>query len=315
MSDSPAQKFRSELSQVADTLGLDENTGLFPLDSDWRRLSMSYSTVLGAPRALLLQVAHPIIAQGVYDHSEFDTNPAKRAVRTFLGVWAVALGSQTTAIDVATIVFRAHLTIRGTIPSYSPTMGDRKYSAMNPEANLWVWATLVEGVLFGHREVGNEIPRERLERMYEESKTFGAFFHVRPDLIPETLDDFERYFDHVVANDLEITPAAKEVSEALLSGARFPFTLAGWLIRTGVVETLPASVTAAFGWKRTRFTRSLYAGLRGALRAPYAVLPEVLTTMPLAFLPNLRRTFLGTGVKKASARRAIERDSRVQPHA
>ena len=68
----PAEtKFCRELSAAAIATGLDDNTGLFALDSAFRRLAISHATFFGAARALLLQIAHPVVAQGVHDHSDY----------------------------------------------------------------------------------------------------------------------------------------------------------------------------------------------------------------------------------------------------
>lgn len=292
------QHFKEHLTQLALATGLENNVGLFPTDSEYRRLSITPSTFFGAARALMLQIAHPTVAQGIFDHSDFDTNPSKRAFRTFLGVFAIALGSQQFAIDIGAIVFKAHIPINGVIPAYKPDMSDRKYSAMEPEANLWVWATLVEGIMFGHKEVKYEVSRERLEKMYEEAKLFGAFFNVKEKLVPKTLSDFELYFDDVVQNKLEVTPAGKEVADALLSGARFPYTLFSWLFRSLSVESLPANINQAFEWESTNTTRRVYGTLRTLAIIQNAITPEFLKPSPAIWYPAIRRTLFGPGTNK-----------------
>ncbi len=286
--------FKQHVYELALSTGLDNNMGLFPGDSEYRKLSIAPSTFFGAARALLLQVAHPVIAQGVHDHSEFDTNPAKRGIHTFVGVFAIALGTQQFALDIADHVFKAHIPIKGKIPAYGDKP-ERSYSAMDPEANLWVWATLVEGIMFGHKEVGYAVPRARLERMYQESKIFGQFFNVKPKYIPETLSDFEAYFDDMVQNHLEVTPAAKAVGDALLSGARFPFTMFSWLFTALTVESLPEHIRAAYGWEKTANSRRIYGSLRGIMRVQYKLTPEFLIPSPPVWYPVLRSKLFGAG--------------------
>ena len=55
---------------------------MFPPDSVIRRVSAEPALLFGAGRALLLQLAHPAVAQGVSDHSEFKRNPFARLQRT-----------------------------------------------------------------------------------------------------------------------------------------------------------------------------------------------------------------------------------------
>ena len=50
----------------------------FPKGSVIRKVNNEPAIMFGAGRALLLQLAHPAVAQGVQDHSEFKKNPFKR---------------------------------------------------------------------------------------------------------------------------------------------------------------------------------------------------------------------------------------------
>ena len=53
--------------------------GLFGPDSEAWRLDREAMLLLGAgPRALLLQIAHPAVAAGVADHSDFRADPWRR---------------------------------------------------------------------------------------------------------------------------------------------------------------------------------------------------------------------------------------------
>ena len=292
--DKSVEQFRQHLYHLALSTRLDNNIGLFPADSEFRKLSLMPSTFFGAARALLLQVAHPVVAQGVHDHSQFDTNPSKRAIHTFVGVFAISLGRQQFALDIAEHVFRAHIPIKGKIPAYG-NKPERMYSAMDPEANLWVWATLIEGILFGHQEVGYQPERKRLEAMYQEAKIFGQFFNVREKYIPKTLEDFEVYFQDVLSNKLEVTPAGQAVADALLSGAKFPYTLFSGLFTALAVESLPENICAAYGWKKTKASGRIYGSLRSIAKLQNSLTPEFLKPVAAVWYPVLRRKLGGEG--------------------
>ena len=47
-----------------------------------RRINLEPVILLGGGRALLLQVAHPLVAAGVADHSDYRSDPWGRLVRT-----------------------------------------------------------------------------------------------------------------------------------------------------------------------------------------------------------------------------------------
>ena len=54
-------------------------SGLYGPASEAWRLNREAMLLLGAgPRALLLQIAHPLVAAGVADHCDFRTDPWRR---------------------------------------------------------------------------------------------------------------------------------------------------------------------------------------------------------------------------------------------
>src|SRR5439155_20528931 len=61
---------------------LDPAVGLFPPESVLRRVNREAILLLGGGRALLLQVAHPLVAAGVAGHSRFRSEPLARPWRT-----------------------------------------------------------------------------------------------------------------------------------------------------------------------------------------------------------------------------------------
>jgi uncharacterized protein (DUF2236 family) len=61
----------------------------FPRDSIIRRINDEPAIMLGAGRALLLQLAHPHVAAGVDEHSKFQRNPFKRLQGTLEAVYTM----------------------------------------------------------------------------------------------------------------------------------------------------------------------------------------------------------------------------------
>ena len=62
------------------------------------RLNREATLLLGAgPRALLMQIAHPLIAEGVDQHSDFRADPWRRLRGTLRSYLAIVYGSTATA--------------------------------------------------------------------------------------------------------------------------------------------------------------------------------------------------------------------------
>ena len=93
--------------------------------------------LLGAgPRALLLQIAHPAVAAGVNDHSDFRADPWRRLAGTLRSYLTIVYGSTAAARAEIRRLNTLHRGITG--PGYA---------ARDPELSLWVHATLVDSTM------------------------------------------------------------------------------------------------------------------------------------------------------------------------
>ena len=107
--------------------------GLFGPDSEAWRLDREAMLLLGAgPRALLLQIAHPSVAAGVEEHSDFRTDPWRRLDGTLRSYLTIVYGSTASARAEIRRLNELHRGISG--PGYR---------ARDPELALWVHANLV----------------------------------------------------------------------------------------------------------------------------------------------------------------------------
>src|SRR2546428_4859293 len=92
---------------------LPDREGLFR-DGGWlRRVSREPAVLFGGGCALLLEVAHPLVAAGVAEHSDFRRDPFGRLQRTLTAISAMALEPRAVAIAAARGVVRSHERVRG----------------------------------------------------------------------------------------------------------------------------------------------------------------------------------------------------------
>src|ERR1700716_100597 len=110
--------------------------GLFEEDSITRRVNRENILLLGGGRALLMQIAHPKVAAGVDEHSDFRTHPIRRLRRTILMTMAIVFGDRETALRAARPVTQVHGRVQG-----------QGYRALDPDLLLWVHATLFDTAL------------------------------------------------------------------------------------------------------------------------------------------------------------------------
>ena len=87
--------------------------GYFADDSVIRRIGNRSVLMLGGPRALLLQAAHPLVAAGIVGHSRFAAEPWARLARTMTALYTIVFGTREEADRVGAIVQHVHGHVHG----------------------------------------------------------------------------------------------------------------------------------------------------------------------------------------------------------
>ncbi len=141
----------------------------------------------GGPTALLLQVAHPLVAAGVVDHSDFESDPLGRLRRTLDTMLTVGFGDRAQAEAAVAGVAAVHVHVRG--PSYR---------ADDPDLALWVHATLVLTALGAYESFVGPLSDDDKADYYERYKVVGRMFGVTDEVMPPTYADFVAYVRHMV---------------------------------------------------------------------------------------------------------------------
>lgn len=238
----------------------------------WRYFGEMRSTLL-APQLLLLQVAHPAVGAGVYDHSDFRADPWKRLWRTLTSLGIVIYGGQEAATAEGRRLREVHADMKGLDSS------GRRYHALHPEAYHWVHATLVRAPVQAQSVFGPGMTAQECELYYQEMRGVGRVWGIKPQHLPEDWDSFVEYYDDMVENRLELNRSVEDVM-AELSEPSKPFrwlptvlwwplaALAARYVRLVTVGTLPEGLRSRLElpWSR-RDERSLrrFAGLVRAL--------------------------------------------------
>jgi uncharacterized protein (DUF2236 family) len=97
---------------------------------------------------VLLQVAHPLVAAGVFDHSDVRRDLWRRLVHTLRALYLIAFGTKEEADRAAELVQAVHAHVHGaTRTQLGRFQPGTPYSASDPELMLWVHATLVQASL------------------------------------------------------------------------------------------------------------------------------------------------------------------------
>jgi len=248
-------------------------TDVFPNDAVLRRVAAEPAVLLGAGRALLLQLAHPSVAQGVADHSDFQHNPFKRLQGTLEATNAMVFGSRDLADGVGRRIRWIHDHVTG------PT-----YQANDPALLLWVHATLIDTALLCYERLLGPLSVGDRDRLYEEGRVVAEAFGCPRDRQPPTFAAFRDYFDAQVAT-IEVTDVARGLARDIIRPV-LPFKLHTPLApplavhRRTAVGLLPARLRDEFHLQWSAEDQRTLDRLLGRVRRVYAVTPRSVRVAP-----------------------------------
>jgi uncharacterized protein (DUF2236 family) len=244
--------------------------------------------LLGAgPRALLLQLAHPAVAAGVNDHSDFRADPWRRLSGTLRSYLTIVYGTTAAARGEIRRLNALHRDITG--PGYT---------ARDPVLSLWVHATLVDSTIEVADAWLEPLSRDRRAAYYLETRPVGRAFGVPDSLLPADLDAFEAYVASMLApgGDVRVSPVARELAWAVLHPplaplapwlATVPSELYAWTLWPSI-GLLPPSVREDYGLPWGPRERLISAWLVGAWRMWRPLLPAAFRQMPKALAADRR---------------------------
>jgi uncharacterized protein (DUF2236 family) len=225
--------------------------GLFDDEAPIRRWSRENAVVMGGGCALLLEVAHPLVAAGVARHSDFRRDPFGRLQRTLAAMSAIVFGSAEQAEAAVRSIERAHEPVRGTLGRPAGAFAaDAKYSGRDPELVAWVWATLAWTTVRVHERLLEPFDAAELEAFHADQARVAQLLGLSPERVPATRAAFEAYFAGVRREQLFVTDEARAIAEALFS-APASGLVAGvpgvGLARALATSLLPAELREPFG--------------------------------------------------------------------
>lgn len=195
-----------------------ETHGYFGDESMTWKVASEALMNLGGARAVLMQIAHPLVALGVYEHSRYMQDPFGRTMHTFMLGQMLAFGSKKTAHQAARTINRLHTHVHGTLPAHSGAFQEgTQYYARDPSLLLWVHATLIDTLLLLYPLFIGPLSRDEEERYYQESKQLATLLGLSPTTMPQTVDDLRSYVQDIVYSEqLAATPQARQLARQVL---------------------------------------------------------------------------------------------------
>jgi uncharacterized protein (DUF2236 family) len=267
--------------------------GHFAPESVIRRVGNSpLVPLLGGGPAVLLQVAHPLVAAGVVEHSDYHDDLWRRFLRTLRALYLITYGTKQEAELAGQAVEAVHRRVHGvTTRALGPFPAGTAYSASDPHLMLWVHATLVECSLGVYRRLVAPLSALEQESYYRDMALVARLFGTPADVIPTTLADFRAYHDAELAGgEICVTDPAREVADVILRPGRLPppLRLIGPAHRLSTAALLPPRLRHEYGlgWSPHRAV-ALKVAARGIKLAatPLFLVAERVSPTPVSVVP------------------------------
>jgi uncharacterized protein (DUF2236 family) len=274
---------------------LADAAGLFGPGSISWRIDRELLVLAGGSCALLMQAAHPSVAAGVAEHSTYATDPFGRLLRTLTSSFDVVFGTRADAEATLRRVNAIHAAVSGTRPDGTP------YSALEPEALLWVHSTLVDTALRVHDRFVAPISEADAQRYHVESAGVAIRLGVPESIVPPTIGELRSWMAAMIdGGTVRVTPQAREIARTVLYPVRFPPRLAWDAAHLVSIATLPAKLRRQYGlgWSPARDAGMGRIAAASRLFLPFV--PSVLRHAPQARAADRR---VGQAMRSAGSTR------------
>jgi len=245
-----------------------------------QRVNAERVMLLAWPRAILLQIAHPLVAAGVAEHSSFADGgftAVHRLWQTVQAMLALTFGDKDEQADAIDGIMAIHYRVRGTLrETVGPFPAGTPYSAEQPELVLWVHVTLLDSMLLAHDALLAPLSLAERDAYCTESAWVAVALGARIEDVPTTWAAAQAYLQRMLASGvLAVGTDGRAVGKAVLSPPLGPLAAPLTAVVAFVTRAwLPESIRREYGlsWSE-RDARRLPRVLK-AFRAVRRVLPD-----------------------------------------
>jgi uncharacterized protein (DUF2236 family) len=244
--------------------------------------------VVGWSRAILLQLAHPLVAAGVAEHSSFGSGGFTAVARlhhTIRAMLALVFGDAAARLAALEGIRAIHRRVHGHLPSAAgPFPAGTPYTAEDPDLVLWVHATLLESIPMVYELMVRPLTNRERDVYCDEAAATAIDLGARPDEVPRTWNATLTYLERMHGSGAIVVSAqARALASRVLSPPFATLVAPGvWVNRLVTAGLLPAPLRQQYGLPWTaRHERSLRVVSR-TIRATRRAMPRWAALWPEA---------------------------------
>jgi uncharacterized protein (DUF2236 family) len=243
--------------------------------------------ILAWPRAILLQMAHPLVAAGVAEHSGFRATalaPFGRLRATVGAMRQLTFGSDDEAAAAVRRIMDVHDRVNGTLrQAAGEHASGARYSAHDPALLLWVHATLLDSHVRILETILRPFTADERDRYCREAAPYAVMLGATPADVPLTWPALQDFMTaQIDGGHVSVGADARALAPAILrppvGRLVWPLPSIGELVTVG---SLPPAIRDGYGfaWNATRQRRfervvATVRRLRGITPDRFARWPE-----------------------------------------
>jgi uncharacterized protein (DUF2236 family) len=263
-------------------------------DMTWR-LHAEMVLLAGWGRAILLQLAHPLIAEGVAAHSGFLTEGwgrLRRLSRTLSAMLTLTFGTEEETAVVARAINGIHDRVHGELPAARGAFpAHTPYSAHDPALLAWVHASLIDSQLMTYERFVAPLSIAERDRYCEETSEIEGLVGIPRGQLPRSARELGAYMDGMLSGDqLCVTDTARSLGYPIVNPPAF---VIGWpviaLARLPTVGFLPLAIRAGYGFPWSDRRARALGTLTGISRRLLPLMPSLLRRWPMARAAGARQ--------------------------
>ena len=246
---------------AADDSRTGPQAGFVGVNSVAQKINREVALLLGWGRAILLQLAHPLVAAGVADHSSFSAAPGTRLHRlrkTLEAMIALSFGTpeevERAAAGVNLIHDRVHGQLHDTTSRFSQ---GTPYSAHDPDLLAWVHITLVDSFLITYELYVGPLSAEQKDQYCAQASSIGPLLGIPEGYLPTRWTELNHCLsDRLASGEITVTDTARIVAREVISPpAPWPLKPLLWILHLPTRGLLPSSIRQGYdlhwsGWQQ-----------------------------------------------------------------
>lgn len=256
-----------------------------PGSTSWK-INREIVVVSGWGRAVLLQLAHPLVGAGVHEHSTFRgslTNSLVRLRSTIGAMLSLTFGDDEEAIAAAAGINAIHDRVSGKLHAAAGDFAEgARYSAHDAELLRWVHATLLDSILLAYERLVGPLTAEERDRYCDESAVMEPLLDIPAGLLPRDAAALDAYMrDMLGGGRIAVTDGSRALARAALFPPRWRLLWPAFrpmqLITIGL---LPPAIRQSYGFAWTPRDARALRRWTAAVRRLRRVMPPVIREWP-----------------------------------